>query len=80
MNTGTGKVIPGHHHDSTDTITQVIMIHIEAVPDHGIGIITNTTGVAHDAHLPHSGVIAINHAMTQPHRPNNRSSTHRSSL
>ena len=64
MRTRTGKVIPGHSHVSTDTEAQVNMIHIEAVPDHDIRIIATTTGVAHDAQVPHTGVIAINSTMT----------------
>ena len=65
MRTGTGEVIPGHSHISTDTAAQVIMIHIEAIPDHDIGIITTTTtGVAQDAQVPHTEVIAIDPAMT----------------
>ena len=58
---GTGKVIPGHSHVSTDTTAQVDMIHLEAIPDHDIGIITTiTTEVAHNAPVPHTGVITIN--------------------
>ena len=40
------------------------MIHIEAVPDHDIGIIATTTGVAHNAQIPHTGVVAIDPTMT----------------
>ena len=40
------------------------MFHIEAIPDYNIEIITTTTGVAHDAQIPHTGVMAINPAMT----------------
>ena len=64
MQKGTGKVIPGHSHVSTDTTAQVNMIPIEAIPDHDIGIITATTEVAHDAPVPHTGVIAIDSTMT----------------
>ena len=64
MRTGTGEAIPGHNHVSTDTTAQVIIIHIEATSDNNIGIITTTTGVAHDAQIPHTGVIAINPTMT----------------
>ena len=71
--------ISGHSHASTDTAAQVIMIHIEAVPDHNIGIIATTTGVAHNAQIPHTGAIAIDPTVTYPHRPYHRSSTHRSS-
>ena len=64
MKTGTGKAIPGHNHISTDTAAQVIMIHIKAVPDHDIGIIATTTGVAHGKlQILHTGIIAINPAM-----------------
>ena len=48
------QIIPGHSHISTDTTAQVIMIHIEAIPDHVIWIITTTTGVNHDAQTPHT--------------------------
>ena len=48
MRTGTGKVVPGPSHISTDKAAQVNIIHIEAIPDHDIGIITTTTEVAHD--------------------------------
>ena len=59
MRTGTGEVIPGHHHVSTDTTAQVIMIHIEAIPDHDIGIITTTPEAVHNDPVPHTTVIAI---------------------
>ena len=64
MRTGTGKVIPCHSHISTETTAQVVIIHIEAIPDHNIGIIATTTGVAHDVQIPHTEVIAINPALT----------------
>ena len=64
MRTGTGKAIQGLSHIFTDTAAQVIMIPIEAVLDHNIGIITTITGVAHDAQIPHTGVIAINLTVT----------------
>ena len=64
MRTGTGKVIPGHSHISTDTTAQVAMIHIEAIPDHDIGIITTTPKVAPNTQVPHTGVMAINPTMT----------------
>ena len=64
MRTGRDKVIPGHSHISTDTAAQVIMIHIEAIPDHDIGIIATTPEVAHNVQIPHTGVIAINPAVT----------------
>ena len=40
------------------------MIHIEAAPDYNIGIITATTGVAHDVQIPYTVVIAIDPTMT----------------
>ena len=52
MRTGTGKVIPGHNHVSTDTIAQVAMLHIEAITDHDIGIIATTPEVAHNVPVP----------------------------
>ena len=64
MRTGTGKAIPSHSHISTDITVQVITVHIEAAPDHDIGIITTTTGVAHNTQIPHTGVIAIDPTMT----------------
>ena len=64
MRTETGKVIPGHSHISTDTAAQVVMIHIEVAPDNDIGITATTTGVAHDAQIPHTGVIVIDLTMT----------------
>ena len=36
------------------------MIHTEATPDHDIGIIAATPGVAYNAHAPHTEIIAIN--------------------
>ena len=63
VRTGIGKVIPGHSHISTDTTAQVIMIHTEIIPDHNIGIIATTPGVAHDAQVPHTGVTATDVAM-----------------
>ena len=64
MRTVSGKVVPSHSHITTDIAAQVITIHIEATPDHDIGIITTTTGVAHNTQIPHTGVIAINPIMT----------------
>ena len=64
MKTGTGEVIPGHNHIFTDITAQVIMIHIEAIPGHNIGIVATIPGVAHDAQVPHTGGIAIDPAMT----------------
>ena len=40
------------------------MIPIEAILDHDIGIIAIITGVGHDVPIPHTGVIAIDLAMT----------------
>ena len=67
--TGTGDVIPGHNHIFTDTIAQVIMNHIEAVPGHDIGIITTTQGVAYNAQVPQTGIIAINLTITHHINP-----------
>ena len=64
VRTGTGKVIPGHSQVSTDTAAQVIMIHIEAIPDHNTGIIATTPEVAHNTQVLHTGVIAIDPAAT----------------
>ena len=64
MKTGTGKVIPGHSHISTDTRAQVVMIHIETILGRDIGITDTIPEVAHDAQVPHTGVIAIDPAMT----------------
>ena len=74
MGTGTGKFIPGHNHVSTDTAAQVDMIHIEAIPDHNIGTIASTTGVAYNAQIPHTGVINHQSCCDSPHRPHCRSS------
>ena len=64
VKTGAGKVIPGHNHTFTDTTAPVIMIHMETIPGHDIGIIATTPGVAHNTHVPHTEVIPINPAMT----------------
>ena len=56
MRTETGETVQGFSHISTDTTAQVIMIPIEAILDHDIGIIIIITGVAHDAQIPHTGV------------------------
>ena len=64
MRTGTGKGVQDLSHNSTDTAAQVIMIPIEAILDHNIGIITTITGVAHSAPVPHTRVIAIDLTMT----------------
>ena len=59
MRTGTGKAFQGLSHISTDTAAQVIMIPIEAILNHNIGIIAIITGVGHHAPIPHTGVIAV---------------------
>ena len=64
MKTGTCEVIPVYSHIFTDTTAQVIMTHIEAILGHDIEIIATTPEVAHDAQVPHTGVIAINPTMT----------------
>ena len=64
MRTETGEVIPCHNHIFTDTAAQVITIHIEAIPGHDKGIIVTTPGVAHNAPVPHTGVIAIDPTIT----------------
>ena len=64
MRTGIGETIPGLSHTFTDTAAQVIMTHIEAILDHDIEIITTITGVAHNAQILHTGVIATDPAMT----------------
>ena len=64
MKTGTGKVIPGHNHIFTDITAQVVLIHIEANPGPNTGIIATTPGAAHNAHIPHTEITAINTAMT----------------
>ena len=64
MRTGTGKVVQGHSHISTDTAAQVIMIHIEVIPDHDIGIIATSQEAAHGAQVPHTRVIAIDPTVT----------------
>ena len=69
MKTGTGKVIPGHNHIFTDITAQVHMTHIEAAPGHNTGIIATTPEVAHNAHTPHTGITAINPAMTHHINP-----------
>ena len=64
MRTGTGETIQALSHSFTDIAAQVTRIPIDAIPDHDIGIITIITGVAHIAQIPHTGVIAINLAVT----------------
>ena len=64
MKTGTGEVVPAHTHMFADTPGQVVMIQIEAIPSHDIGVIATIPGVAHDTQIPHTGVIAINPTMT----------------
>ena len=64
MKTGRGEAIPGHSHISTDTVAEVIMIHIEAIPDYDMGIIATAPEVAHDAQVPYTGVIVIDPTVT----------------
>ena len=64
MRTGIDKAIQGLRYNFTDTTAQVIIIPIETVLDHDIGIITTITGVTHNAPIPHIGVLAIDLAMT----------------
>ena len=64
MKRGTGEAIPSLSHFLTDTAAQVVMIYIEAVLDHNIGITSTITGVAQDAQIPHTEVIAIDPALT----------------
>ena len=64
MRTWTGKVIQGLSNKFTDTAGQVIMIPVEAILDNDIGIIATITGVAHDAPIPHTVVIAIDLTVT----------------
>ena len=40
------------------------MTHIKAAPGHDAGIITTTPGVAHNAQVPHTGVITIDPTTT----------------
>ena len=64
MRTGPGDIVPGHSHISTDTAVPVVMICIKAITDYDIGIIATTTGIAHDAQIPHRGVTAIDPTVT----------------
>ena len=64
MRTGRGEAIQGLSHIFTDTTAQVIRIPIEAILDHDIGITAIITGVAHNTQILHTGVIAIDPAMT----------------
>ena len=59
-----GKAIPGLSHTFTDTAAQVVMMHIEAIVGHNIGIIATITAVVYDAQIPQMGVIATNPAVT----------------
>ena len=54
MRTVTGEAIQGFRHNFTDTTAPVIMVPIEAVLDHDIGIITTITGVTKNAPIPHT--------------------------
>ena len=69
MKTGTEEVIPHQNHIFPDTTAQVVMTHIEAIQGHNIEIIATTPGVAHDAQVPHTWVIAINPATTHHINP-----------
>ena len=60
----TGTVIPGHNLTFTDMTAQVIITHTEATPSHDIGIIAAIPEVAHDAHIPHTEITAIDPATT----------------
>ena len=64
MRTETGKAIQGLSHVFADTAAPVTRIPTEALPVHDIGIIAIITGVAHTAQTPHTGVTAIDLAMT----------------
>ena len=59
MRTGTGEAVQSLNHDFTDTAAQVTMIPIEAILDHNTGINAIITGVAHNAQIPHTGVIVV---------------------
>ena len=64
MRRGIGEAVPGHSHISTATTAQVVMIHIEAIPDHDIGITTTTPETVQYAPVPHTGTTAINPTTT----------------
>ena len=64
MRTETSKAIQGLSHVFTDTAAPVTRIPTEAIPDHDIGIFAIITGVVHTAQTPHTGVTAIDLAMT----------------
>ena len=64
MRTETGEAIQGLSHIFTDTTAPVARIPTEAIPDHDIGIIAIITGVGHTAQTPHTGVTAIDLAVT----------------
>ena len=64
MKTGTGEAALDLSHISTDIAAQVSITHIEAIPNHDIGIITTITEVAHDTKALHTGVTSINPAVT----------------
>ena len=40
------------------------MIHVEVAPGHNTGILATTPEVAHNAHIPHTEITAINPTMT----------------
>ena len=54
IRTGTREVVPVQSHVSTDTAAQVIMICIEIIPGHDIGIITTITEAVHNVPVPHT--------------------------
>ena len=64
MRTETGEAVQGLSHVFTDTTAPVTRIPTEAIPDHDIGIIAIIIGVGHTTQTPHTGVTAINLAMT----------------
>ena len=45
------------------------MIHVEAIPGHDIGKIPTTPGVAHNAQVSHTGVIAMDPTLTHDMDP-----------
>ena len=64
MRAGTGEAVQHLSHVFTDTTAQVTRIPIEVIQYQDIGIIAIITGVAHATQIPHTGVIAIDLAMT----------------
>ena len=76
---GTGEAVPDLSHISTDITAQVSMIHIEAIPDHDIGIITTITEVAHNVSSSTYRSYSHQSPHDTPHQPHCRLSVHRSS-